>query len=202
MRTTWTFQAAGQLLFGRGAADQLGDCAGRLGARRVLVITDRSLIEAGVVEPIRKSLANANIAVETFDGGLPEPPITCVEEAVVAANAFGPDVLLGLGGGSNMDIAKSTAVVLAHGGAIADYAGDQVVPGPVFPLILVPTTAGTGSEVTAAAVLADPERGSKFGILSNHLRPQLAVVDPLLTVWILLPSKLENSKSVPARLEK
>jgi alcohol dehydrogenase class IV len=182
MRTTWTFQAAGQLLFGRGAADQLGDCAGRLGARRVLVITDRSLVEAGVVEPIRESLAKADIAVELFDGGAPEPPITCVTEAVAAANKFRPDVLLGLGGGSNMDIAKSTAVVLSHGGAITDYAGDQVVPGPVFPLILVPTTAGTGSEVTAAAVLADPERGSKFGILSNHLRPQMAVVDPLLTV--------------------
>ena len=182
MRTTWTFHAAGQLLFGRGAAGQLGDCAGRLGARRVLVITDRSLVEAGVVEPIRESLAKADITVELFDGGAPEPPVTCVEEAVAAANAFQPDVLLGLGGGSNMDIAKGAAVVLAHGGAIADYAGDQVVPGPVFPLILVPTTAGTGSEVTAAAVLADPERGSKFGILSNHLRPQLAVVDPLLTV--------------------
>ena len=101
---------------------------------------------------------------------------------VAAAKAFKPDLLLGLGGGSNMDVAKAAAAVLAHGGKAADYAGDQVVPGPVFPLILVPTTSGTGSEVTAAAVLADPDRGTKFGILSNYLRPSVAVVDPLLTV--------------------
>ena len=182
MRTTWSFHNAGQLLFGRGAADQLGDCARRLGARRVLIVTDRPLIEAGVVEQVRAPLAGANIDVGVYDGGKPEPPVTLVDEVVAAASTFHPDVLLGLGGGSNMDVAKTAAVVLAHGGTPVDYAGDQIVPGPVFPLILVPTTAGTGSEVTAAAVLADPERGSKFGILSNYLRPSVAVVDPLLTV--------------------
>ena len=182
MRTTWSFHTAGQLIFGRKAAQQLGDCAGRLGAGRVLVITDRSLVEAGVVEQICVPLSDAGIVVNVFDGGQPEPPISAVEGAIAAARDMRADLLLGVGGGSNMDITKAAAVVLAHGGAVIDYAGDEVVPGPIFPIILVPTTAGTGSEVSAAAVLSDPDRGIKFGILSNHLRPKVAVVDPLLTV--------------------
>jgi alcohol dehydrogenase class IV len=182
MRTTWTFHNPSQLLFGRGAAGQLGDCVRQLGANRVLIVTDRALVEAGVVEQVQTPLVEAKIEVSIYDGGKPEPPVALVDEVVAAANAFQPDLLLGLGGGSNMDVAKAAAAVLAHGGKAADYAGDQVVPGPVFPLILVPTTSGTGSEVTAAAVLADPDRGTKFGILSNYLRPSVAVVDPLLTV--------------------
>src|SRR5437660_4383564 len=81
-----------------------------------------------------------------------------------------------------MDLAKVTALVLTHGGRPADYAGDDKVPGPTLPVLCVPTTAGTGSEVSAAAVLTDTDNHMKFGILSNHLRPRLALVDPLLTV--------------------
>ena len=90
--------------------------------------------------------------------------------------------MLGLGGGSNMDLAKITAAVLAHGGTPRDYVGDDQIPGPIFPLICVPTTAGTGSEVSAASVLTDTDNQMKVGILSNYLRPRVALVDPLLTV--------------------
>jgi alcohol dehydrogenase class IV len=95
---------------------------------------------------------------------------------------FQPDAILGLGGGSNMDLAKITATVLAHGGSPKDYVGDDQVPGPILPLICLPTTAGTGSEVSAATVLTDTENKIKVGILSNYLRPKAAVIDPLLTV--------------------
>jgi len=182
MRTIWSFHGPGQLLFGRDAVHQLGDVAEQLAAGRVLIITDQSLVNAGVVDRVRDPLTKAGVGVDVFDGGEPEPPIHVVESAVERARSFGPDVLLGLGGGSNMDVAKATAVILTHGGSPKDYAGDQVVPGPVMPLVLVPTTSGTGSEITAAAVLCDTEQGSKFGILSNHLRPKVALVDPLLTV--------------------
>src|SRR5205814_4924293 len=90
--------------------------------------------------------------------------------------------LVGLGGGSNMDLAKLTAVLLKHGGGPRDYVGDDKIPGPIAPLICVPTTAGTGSEVSAAAVVTDTENKIKVGILSNYLRPRVAVVDPMLTV--------------------
>ena len=182
MRTTWNFNTAGQLVFGRNAVDQIGDRVRQMGARRVLLVTDQTLLDAGLVDRVSAPLRAADVTVEVFAGGSPEPPLHAVNEAIAAARDCGAEVLLGLGGGSNMDIAKAAAVVLTHGGAVKDYAGDQVVPGPVFPLILVPTTSGTGSEVTAAAVLNDTDQGAKFSILSNHLRARFAVVDPLLTV--------------------
>ena len=182
MRTTWNFNTAGQLVFGRNAVDQIGDRVRQMGARRVLLVTDQTLLDAGLVDRVSAPLRAADVTLEVFAGGSPEPPLHAVNDAIAAARDCGAEVLLGLGGGSNMDIAKAAAVVLTHGGAVKDYAGDQVVPGPVFPLILVPTTSGTGSEVTAAAVLNDTDQGAKFSILSNHLRARFAVVDPLLTV--------------------
>jgi alcohol dehydrogenase class IV len=98
------------------------------------------------------------------------------------AKPFRPDVLVGLGGGSNMDLAKLTAVLLTHGGGPRDYVGDDKIPGPIMPLVCVPTTAGTGSEVSAASVVTDTDNKIKVGILSNYLRPRVALVDPLLTV--------------------
>jgi alcohol dehydrogenase class IV len=92
-----------------------------------------------------------------------------------------PDAVLGLGGGSNMDLAKVAATALAHGGGPRDYVGEDKVPGPIRPLVCVPTTAGTGSEVSAASVLTDADNKIKVGILSNYLRPRVAVVDPTLT---------------------
>src|SRR5260370_11043204 len=98
------------------------------------------------------------------------------------ARGFRPDALVGLGGGSNMDLAKLTATLLAHGGAPHDYVGDDKIPGPIASLICVATTAGPGSEVSAATVITDTEKQIKVGILSNYLRPTVAVVDPLLSV--------------------
>lgn len=182
MRETWTFHAAGQLLFGRNAVRQLGDVAGRLGARRLLLVTDPALVQAGVADRVRVPLAEAGVTVSVFDGGEPEPSLRAADACVAAARDFRPDALLGLGGGSNMDLAKITATVLAHGGTPRAYVGDDKVPGPIRPLVCVPTTAGTGSEVSAAAVLTDTDNHIKVGILSNYLRPRVAVVDPLLTV--------------------
>ena len=116
------------------------------------------------------------------DGGEPEPSLRAADACIEAARRFGPDALVGLGGGSNMDLAKITATVLAHGGGPRDYVGDDQLPGPVAPLVCVPTTAGTGSEVSAASVLTDTDNHMKVGVLSNYLRPRVALVDPLLTV--------------------
>jgi alcohol dehydrogenase class IV len=182
MRETWTFHSAGQLLFGRHAVRQLGEVADRLGARRVLIVTDPVLVKTGLADQVRGPLSGAGPAVEVFDGGEPEPSLSAAEACIGLARQFRPDVLLGLGGGSNMDLSKITATVLAHGGGPRDYVGDDKIPGPIWPLVCVPTTAGTGSEVSAAAVLTDAENHMKVGVLSNHLRPRVALVDPLLTV--------------------
>ena len=182
MRTTWSFHSAGQLLFGRDAAAQLGEVARRLGAGRVFVVTDSHLAKAGILERVRSALAAAPASVAVFEGGLPEPPIALAETCAAQAREFQAQAILGLGGGSNMDLAKIVATLLAHGGGPRDYVGDDQIPGPILPLICVPTTAGTGSEVSGASVLTDTENKIKVGILSNYLRPRAAVVDPLLTV--------------------
>src|SRR5262249_43466403 len=116
----------------------------------------------------------------------------CIGEA----RRFRPDGVLGLGGGSNMDLAKITATVLAHGGDPGDYVGDDKIPGPVAPVICMPTTARTGSEVSAAAVPTDPDNAIKLCILSNYLRPRVAVVDPLLT--LSCPAKVTADSGIDA----
>jgi alcohol dehydrogenase class IV len=182
MSAIWTFNTAGSLVFGRGAVARLGDIADRMKAKRVLVVTDEVLTRVGVAEQAVAPLRAAGITTEVFAGCKPEPPVEVIREAADAARKFAPDVLVGLGGGSNMDAAKLVAVLLAHGGDPTDWVGDSRVPGPVFPLVCVPTTAGTGSEVSAAAVFTDTAAKMKVSTLSQHLRPTVAVVDPLLTV--------------------
>ncbi len=196
MRTTWTFHSAGQLVFGRNAAAKLGDVARRLGARRVFIVTDPVLLKAGLVDPIHAPLSEAGLVVEVFSGGEPEPSLRAAEEAVAAARVFRPDAVVGLGGGSNMDLAKISAVILAHGGRPLDYAGDDKVPGPIMPLLCVPTTAGTGAEMSAAAVLSDTDNQMKVGVLSNYLRPAAAIVDPLLT--LSCPPKVTADSGIDA----
>jgi alcohol dehydrogenase class IV len=182
MRQTWTFHSPGQILFGRDAVGQLGEIVERLKVSRVFFVTDSILVNAGLADRVRDALAKSRIAVEVFDGGEPEPSLRAADSCIRAGRRFQPDAVLGLGGGSNMDLAKITATVLAHGGTPKDYVGDDQVSGPIRPLICLPTTAGTGSEVSAASVLTDTENQIKVGILSNYLRPKVAIVDPLLTV--------------------
>jgi alcohol dehydrogenase class IV len=182
MPRTWTFHSSGQLVFGPDAIRQIGPLAARLPARRVLIVTDKILTRIGLAGRIKESLLQNIDAACLFDEGEPEPSFEAAARCQAMAESFRPDALIGLGGGSNMDLAKITATVLAHGGAPGDYLGEDKVPGPVLPVICVPTTAGTGSEVSCAAVLTDRSKALKVGVLSNYLRPRIAVVDPLLTV--------------------
>jgi alcohol dehydrogenase class IV len=181
MRTTWTFHSAVSLVFGRGAVRQVGDIVRRLPARRVFVVTDATLAKVGVLAAVTGPLTEADIEFGVFDGGEPEPSLSVLERCVEEARKFRPDAIVGLGGGSNMDVSKGTAALVTHGGQPQDYVGDDRIPGPVMPVVCVPTTAGTGSEVTAAAVFTVPENHVKVGVLSNYLRPRVAVVDPQLT---------------------
>ena len=112
----------------------------------------------------------------------PDVPVASALASAAAARTFDPEVIIGLGGGSCLDLAKCVAVLLAHGGKPQDYYGEFKIPGPVAPVIAVPTTAGTGSEVTPVAVLSDPDRALKVGISSPHLIPEVAICDPELTL--------------------
>ena len=195
MRTTWNFHTAGQIIFGPGALSQLGDVAARLKLKRLSVVTDPCLIDVGMCEDVRAALGEQT-TIEIFAGGEPEPSLRVAQECVSAAREFRPDGLIGLGGGSNMDLAKMAAAMLTHGGTARDYLGEDRVPGPVLPLICIPTTSGTGSEVTAAAVFTDEAKHIKVGSISNYFRPRVAIVDPRLT--LSCPRKVTADSGIDA----
>jgi alcohol dehydrogenase class IV len=154
----------------------------RASGSSALVITDPRLAGSPHLGELVDGLRAAGVATRVFDEAAPELPLEQVPHAVEAAQRGGAEVLVGFGGGSCIDLAKVVALVLAHGGAAADYYGENTVPGPTTPVVAIPTTAGTGSEVTPVAVITDPDRVSKVGISSPHLIPAAAVCDPELTV--------------------
>ncbi len=182
MRGEWRFHTAGEIIFGRGVVRRTGEAVRQLGVQRALLVTDAGLVAAGLHEGVEQSLADAGVVVDRFDGGQAKPTLETVAACVAAARGGAYDVLVALGGGSNIDVAKAAAVVLRYGGSAEDYFGEHRVPGPILPLVAVSTTAGTGSEVSGASVLADPANRRRGAILSNHLRPRVAIYDPLLTL--------------------
>lgn len=181
--TTSTFgvqRSPAVLVFGAGQSASLGRHAASLG-KRALVVTDARMAGDAAFLAMTGSLGAAGVSFEFFDGVEPELPADCVMRGAAAGRGFSADMVLGIGGGSCLDAAKTIAVLLAHGGQVADYYGEHAVPGPILPLIAVPTTAGTGSEVTPVAVLSDSQRTLKIGIASPHLIPRVAICDPELT---------------------
>src|SRR5438876_908337 len=196
MPETWTFQSAGQIILGRNAVLRLGKVAEQLNIKRLFIATDSILVQAGLVDRVRTPLTERGMVLEVFDGGEAEPSLRAAEACISQGRRFQPDAILGLGGGSNMDLAKITATVLTHGSHPRDYVGEDKIPGPVLPLICVPTTAGTGSEVSAASVVTDTDNHIKVGILSNWLRPTAAVVDPLMT--LSCPPKVTADSGIDA----
>lgn len=175
------FSTAGRIFFGWGAASVLRDVAREFGAR-VFVCTDQNMVKAGICETVVNRLAEGKAEVKVFDGGQPEVDRQTIERAAGVAQAYKPDVVVGLGGGSNLDLSKAVATLLKYPGPLSAYYGENNVPGPIAAVVAVPTTAGTGSEVSPVAVVADPERAMKVGIASRVLIPKWALVDPALTV--------------------
>lgn len=178
--TIWKFGTASGIQFGRGSRERLAAELVALKVRRPILITDASLMMIPLVAELVQQLMSSSV-LAVFDGSAAEPSVAVAENAALAAAEHGADCIIGLGGGSNLDVAKVTAVLQAHGGKPRDYFGFDRVPGPVTPLIALPTTAGTGSEVSHSAVLTDTENAIKVSILSRWLRPSTAIVDPALT---------------------
>ncbi|WP_415853247.1 iron-containing alcohol dehydrogenase [Sinomonas sp. G460-2] len=169
------------IAFGDGSRAGIPAAVARLG-RRALVICDPFLASTGYFSELLEGLDALGVAATVDSHVVPELPVAEVEAAIGRARAAAPDVVVGFGGGSALDLAKLVALGLAHGTPLNRFYGENLVPGPVLPLVAVPTTSGTGSEVTPVAVLADPERELKVGISSPYLIPRAAVVDPRLTL--------------------
>lgn len=181
MNTIWQFATAANIRFGRGCSDLLSSELQRFKVERPMVITDKTIANLPSVAPLLQSLQRSFTHLTVFDGCVPEPPIETAEAAIAMGTASHVDGIVALGGGSNLDIGKMVATVLRHGGKPRDFFGFDVVPGPTLPLIAIPTTAGTGSEVSHSAVLTDANAQTKVSTLSRWLRPSVAMVDPALT---------------------
>lgn len=176
-----TIRAPREILFGAGQRKALGVVARRLGLR-ALVVTDERLAQDRVFLAMIADLNANGVTTRIEAGTLPDVPVASAQTAAEAARPFAPDLVIGIGGGSCLDMAKCVALLLTHGGKAQDYYGELKVPGPVLPLIAMSTTAGTGSEVTPVAVLSDDERTLKVGISSPYLIPAVAICDPELTL--------------------
>ena len=170
-----------------GALSTLAEEAKSLGLTRPMLITDGGLVRAGLADEAANILKAAGMSYLLFDEVIPNPPIALIDRGAEIYKAEGCDGLIGLGGGSSLDTAKSIGVVAQHGGSIRDYewADPNPITNRIPPLIAVPTTSGTGSEVTLWAVITDPERKIKYNVGGTPLiGAHVALLDPLLTLGL------------------
>ncbi len=177
------FRLATRVVSGSGSADRVGELCAELGGR-VLLVTDPGIVAAGHVERVEAALAKAALEVQRFDEVRGNPTTLDVDRCLAVAKAFQPDLLLGLGGGSAIDVAKGVNFVLTGGGAMRDYRGVATASQPLLPLIAVPTTAGTGTEVQSFALIGDEETHEKMACGDPKAAPKVAVLDPTLTVTL------------------
>ena len=178
------FRTTPRILMGPGCADQIGPELKALKGKRVLIVTDPGIIQAGLLDRVEPSLKKAGVAVTLFDQVEPDPHIEIVNQALDRLKEEKCDSVIGMGGGSSLDIAKLVAAMAVNPGHISDYFGVDLLVRPGLPLIAVPTTAGTGSEVTPIAILSDQAEHLKKGVVSSHLFPRLALLDPILTLGV------------------
>jgi len=186
-----------RIKFGEGVCSGIADEVKSMGKNKPLIITDRGLVEAGIIKKVTDALENGGINdYDIFDEVEPNPHDTTVQNAYEKALALKADILIAVGGGSSMDTAKGAGVLMTHGGIIGDYAGLDKITKPITDLIAIPTTAGTGSEVTFWAVITDTKNHFKMSVGSPLIAPKVALVDPELTET--LPSAIVASTGIDA----
>jgi len=179
---TFSFTGARKIVFGKGSFAALPEHLAELRVSRPLIVLDRNLAEAGFRKKVSALLDQAGMKYALYDKTEPEPPLELADEGTKIALKNKCDGVVGIGGGSAMDLAKAIAVLSANKGKAEDYLGLNRIPGPGFPKIMIPTTAGTGSEVTFTSVFIRKKLKKKEGMNSPYLFPELALLDPELTL--------------------
>ncbi|MFT5303571.1 MAG: alcohol dehydrogenase [Mariniblastus sp.] len=176
------FNLRTRMVRGAGSIGRLGELAGELGTRRALLVTDPGIIQAGHVERGLEALAKANIETHVFDGAHENPTTDDIAAGLEFANRHEPELLIGLGGGSSMDCAKGINFVYSNGGTMHDYHGVGRALKPMLPMIAVPTTSGTGSEMQSFALISDATTHVKMACGDKKASCRLAILDPELTL--------------------
>ena len=193
--SSFTFQTCPNILFAPGASAGIADVVGQCGARRVLLVTDAGVRGAGLTRAAEASLAAAGIAFTVFDAVVADPPAAVVEAAAARARAEDVDLVLSIGGGSALDTAKLVAYLARSDEPLDALYGVGLAKGQRLPLVLVPTTSGTGSEVTPIAIVTTPSQEKK-GVVSPRLLPDWAILDPELTLG--LPAAVTAATGIDA----
>ena len=193
--TIFTLEAT-PLKYGPGASEETGWELKRMGVGRVMLVSDPGVVKAGITGRIVGLIEAEGIEVEVWDRSRVEPTADSFQAAADFAKEGGFDGFVAVGGGSSIDTAKVSDLIATHGGEIIDYVnppvgGGKKPPGPLKPLLAVPTTAGTGAEATTVAILDIPDQRVKTGISHQFMRPNRGIVDPLLTMT--MPSEVTSS---------
>lgn len=169
---------APEIIFGKNAIDQAGEACLRLGAKNVLIVSDSGVINAGWLDKVISICKSSRLQYHTFDQITTNPKDYEVELGVQVYLDYQCDAVIGVGGGSTLDVAKGIAIIASNGGSICDYEGvDQIIQ-PLPPMVMISTTAGSGSEVSQFAVIVDSHKQKKMTIVSKSLVPDIAIIDP------------------------
>ena len=190
------FKIPQSIEFGMGSLNKLPQILRENQSEHVFLVSDHGLESLGVVKRIQDIIEAGQIPCTSYLEVLPNPTVDIVNDAVACYKACKATSIVALGGGSPMDVAKAVGVLVNYGGKITDYEGSGKVPGPVVPTIAIPTTAGTGSEVTASAVITDETRNYKFSVISYEMVPRYAILDPELIMTA--PASIAASCGVDA----
>ncbi len=189
------YNSVRRIIHGRGCSNSLPNEVKRLGGSKVFLVTSPT-IRKNLLPPMESGFEKAGLTVEVFSNVPPDPKIEVAEQCLAAAKSATPDVIVGIGGGSVLDIAKVVAALMTNQGPVEKYFGVELVPSPALPFILLPTTAGTGSEVTSISVLSDPVNKLKKAVVSEHMYATSVMLDPELTLG--LPPKITATSGMDA----
>lgn len=178
MNNIFEFSVPQKIVIGEDSLKQLPDIFKKMNVRKVLLVSDHGIEKTGLVKKIEDIFDYVGMACVSYLEVLLNPTIDMVNEALKAFQDFEAEGIVAVGGGSPMDVAKAVGVLSRYGGSISDYEGAHKVPGPITPCVAIPTTAGTGSEVTAFSVIVDTARHYKLTVFDYNLIPHYAILDP------------------------
>ncbi len=178
------FQTTSRIIRGTGCLARVPEEIARLRKKRVMIVTDPGIVATGMIARLSEMLTVAGISSVVFDAVDPDPRLQIAGLAADQLRASGAELVIGIGGGSAIDIAKVAAILVTNEGELGAFFGIDLIPRPGLPLIVIPTTAGTGSEVTPIAILSDDDEKLKKGIVSPYLFPTVALLDPELTLGL------------------
>ncbi|WP_245154070.1 iron-containing alcohol dehydrogenase [Jeotgalibacillus proteolyticus] len=196
MVDSYHFYLPTKVFFGVDALHRISEVLEKEDSSHVLIITDKGIVKAGLVDALEKKLNDLNVIYNVFDEVEPNPKSSTISKGLEMSKLHDSTLIIGLGGGSSIDTAKAIAIMRRNDGSILDYEGVGLVVNNPLPTIMIPTTAGTGSEVTASTIITDENTLFKMAIISEKIFPTYAIVDPVLTLGC--PNFIISSTGVDA----